>query len=406
VGTYDVAVIGAGIIGSSIACELASAGVSVVVLDRQQPAREASWAAAGMLTPGPDAPESLPLVPLAQESLRLHPGFVAGVEAASGRSCDYATEGTQQVFHGSHAEAERDAFVALHHSLGIEAEPVVVEAARRMEPALGPEARAVAWLPDEATVDPRLLSEATVAAAAQRGAQIRRDCAVSSLARTGERCTGVVAGGERIGAKHVVLAAGAFSGALAPTELAADAAPGGDATTAHEVTQCAPTHPVRGQMVALRSESVRLRRVLRSDRGYLVPRRDGRIIAGSTLEDAGFEKRVTAAGLHQILSAAFELAPSLAGAEVVETWSGLRPGTPDGLPIIGASDVEGLLIATGHYRNGIVLAPVTAKLITQIILHGQVERELAARVEFENFSPLRFLSRKASHAPKSAVASS
>jgi glycine oxidase len=398
VETCDVAIIGGGIIGSSIAFELASGKLRVLVLDQQQPGREASWAAAGMLSASPDSPEAMPLVALAKESLRLYPGFVTEVEESSGRSVDYAREGALQIYHASHDEDERGRFIEQHRLHSLAAEPVSVESAHHMEPALGAATRAAVWLPDEATVDPRSLSEAVLAGAARRGAEIRSGCAVSSLLRDGNRCSGVVAGGEKIAARHVVLAAGAFSRNLAP---AAARNQGNKIRTESQdefMARYAPTHPVRGQMIALRSTSVRLKRVLRSDRGYLVPRRDGRVVAGSTLEDAGFEKRVTAAGLHQILAAALELVPALAGAEVVETWSGLRPGTPDNLPIIGPisgpADVEGLLIATGHYRNGILLAPVTAKLIAEWILHGSVAAERAAQLGLENFSPLRFTAMK------------
>jgi glycine oxidase len=141
-------------------------------------------------------------------------------------------------------------------------------------------------------------------------------------------------------------------------------------------------------MMALRPEGAGLRRVLRSDAGYLVPRRDGRIIAGSTSEEVGFNRRVTPAGMRKIFDAALDLCPGLAGAELVETWSGLRPGTPDDLPILGPTDIDGLLIATGHYRNGILLAPVTARLVRGWITgaHGELDRAA--------YSPLRFANRK------------
>lgn len=141
-------------------------------------------------------------------------------------------------------------------------------------------------------------------------------------------------------------------------------------------------------MIALRPDGARLQRVLRSECGYLVPRRDGRIVAGSTSEEAGYEKRVTPAGVHRILENALELFPALAGAEITETWSGLRPGTPDDLPILGPTDIEGLLIATGHYRNGILLAAVTAELIREWVTTGRTTFDARA------FSPLRFADQK------------
>ena len=165
----------------------------------------------------------------------------------------------------------------------------------------------------------------------------------------------------------------------------------------------APTRPVRGQMVALRNSGKPIRRVLRSERGYIVPRDHAspqKLVAGSTLENAGYEKAVTSGGLEQILGAVNELAPGLACAEILETWCGLRPGTPDQLPILGPTDVEGLVIATGHYRNGILLAPITAKLIAEWITDGKTS------MNWEEFSPLRFLRGKCRSLGKRILANS
>lgn len=145
-----------------------------------------------------------------------------------------------------------------------------------------------------------------------------------------------------------------------------------------------PTRPVRGQLLALRPQNFRLNQVLRSEHGYLVPRADGRIVAGSTIEEAGFEKKVTAEGIVRILHAALAMCPTLSGAELIETWSGLRPGTPDALPILGPADAEGLVVATGHYRNGILLAPITAKLVREWITTGKTHFDAS------RFSPQRF----------------
>jgi len=366
VETFDVAIIGGGIIGGSIAFELARHKLRVVLLDRQQPGLEASWAAAGMLSPPPDSPDAIPLVPLGRASLELYPEFVAAVENASGCEVGYRAEGTIEAIFAGDAERELSTLIALHHGLGLRTEPLRLEEAHGFEPALSREARAAALLPYEASVDNRLLTEAVLAAAAQEGAEIRAGVEVTSLVRETGRCAGVVAGGEKFAAAHVVLAAGCYSGGI------------------EGLARYAPTRPVRGQMLALRSSRVTLRRVLRSARGYIVPRNDARLIVGSTLENAGFEKRLTAGGLAGILSAALELAPDLAGAAVVETWCGLRPDTPDHLPILGPADIEGLVIATGHYRNGILLAPITAKLIREWLTERHTSLPWAA------FSPLRF----------------
>jgi glycine oxidase len=385
VSEFDVAIIGGGLIGSAIAFELAGENLRVLLLDRQQPGREASWAAAGMLSPGPDSAEAAPLVPLAKESFRLYPEFVAAVEQSSGKQTAFTREGTLEVFLAPHGEAERGAMIRRHQQFGLSAEAISIEAARGMESGFGPDLRAAAWLAGEATVDPRLLTGATLAAAERRGVEVRAGCGVTSLLREGSRCTGIVAGGQRIAAKHVVVAAGCYSRDIA------------DANTNELLARYAPTHPVRGQMVALRSRDLRLRHVVRSERGYVVPRGDGRLVAGSTLEDAGFEKNVTPAGLLSILDAAVEMVPGLANAEVIETWAGLRPGSPDNLPILGPTDVEGLLIATGHYRNGILLAPITATLICEWITKGRTAFDAAL------FSPGRFAERSASaHAQRKA----
>lgn len=371
---FDVAIIGAGVIGASAAFELASKKLRVLVLDRQQPGQEASWAAAGMLSPAPDSPRDIPLVPLGRESLKLYPSFLAEIEEASGRSAGYAREGAIEIFPAPHGESLRDHQVTQCRRLEIAAEAISMEAARSWETEIGPAAHAAAWLPEEGTVEPRLLMGAVIAAAQNRGVEFRADCEVTGLLIDDGRCGGIVAGDEKIAAGHVIVAAGCFSSQIArDTEL---------------LSRYAPTRPVRGQMMALRPDGARLQRVIRSERGYLVPRRDGRIVAGSTSEEAGFEKRVTPGGMRRILDNALELVPSLAGAEIVETWSGLRPGTPDDLPILGPTDIEGLLIATGHYRNGILLAAVTAKLVREWVTTGRTS------FDTRTFSPLRFSGRE------------
>jgi len=371
VKTYDVVIVGGGIIGGSIAFELARWNLRVAVLDRQELMHEASWAAAGMLSPAPDNPAAIPLVPLGRASLALYPNFVAAVEEASEMRTGYRTGGALEVLCHGDEERELSTLVALHHGLGLACEPLRLEEAREMEPALGRDARAAAFLPDEASVNTRLLTAAVLAAAETAGTTLCPGMEVTSLAKAGDRCIGVrTAEDETISAQHVVLAAGCW------TSRISEAAP------------YAPTRPVRGQMVALRHAGKPIRRVLRSERGYIVPRDHStpqKLVAGSTLENAGYEKAVTSGGLEQILGAVNELAPSLAGAEIVETWSGLRPGTPDQLPIIGPTDIEGLMIATGHYRNGILLAPVTAKLITEWITEGRT------MLNGEDFNPLRFM---------------
>jgi glycine oxidase len=383
VKTYDVVIVGGGIIGGSVAFDLARRNLRVAVLDRQELMREASWAAAGMLSPAPDCPAAIPLVPLGRASLALYPKFVDAVEDASGLRTGFRTGGAIEVICHGDAERELSTLVALHHGLGLACEPLPLDEARSMDPALGRDARAAALLPDECSVEPRALTSAVLAAAASAGAALCPSFEVSSLAFDGKKCAGVkTSSGEIFYAAQVVLAAGCWSSQIP------------------EAAPYAPTLPVRGQMAALRHGGTPIRHVLRSENGYLVPRgveSPQTVVVGSTIENVGFEKRVTSGGIEKILSAANELAPELAKAEIIETWCGFRPGSPDQLPILGPVDVDGLVFATGHYRNGILLAPVTAKLI------GEWIAERRTSLDWEAFSPLRF---RRANADRSASASS
>jgi glycine oxidase len=371
VNTYDVAIVGGGIIGGSIAFDLAQRGLRVVVLDRQEPMREASWAAAGMLTSAPDCPAAIPLVPLARASLAQYPKFVEAVEDASGLPTRFCSGGAVEVICHGDAERELSTLVALHRGLGLACEPLPLDEARKMEPGIGRDARVAAFLPDECWIEPRALASAVLAAAKSEGAELRSGVQVDSLALDGKKCEGIkISSGEIVHAAEVVLAAGCWSSQISGAAL------------------YAPTVPVRGQMAALRHCGAPIRRVLRSERGYLVPRgaeSPQTVVVGSTLENAGYEKRVTSGGVEKILSAANEMVPGLANAEIIETWCGLRPGTPDQLPILGPADIDGLVFATGHYRNGILLAPITAKLI------GEWISDRRPTIHWEAFSPLRFL---------------
>lgn len=381
--TCDAVIVGGGIIGGSIAFELGRRGLRVVVLDRREPMHEASWAAAGMLSPAPDCPAAIPLVPLGRASLALYPEFVDALEDASGLLAGYRTGGALEVICRGDAERELSTLVALHHGLGLACEPLPLDEARNMEPLLGRDARAAAFLPDECSIEPRALASAVLAAAGSRETEIRPGVEIVSLALDGKRCAGVkTSAGETISSALVVLAAGCWSSQI----LGAAA--------------YAPTLPVRGQMAALRHSGKPIRHVLRSEHGYLVPRgEDGpqTVVVGSTIENAGYEKRVTSGGVEKILSVANALVPELEKAEVIETWCGLRPGTPDQLPVLGPADIDGLVFATGHYRNGILLAPITAKLI------GEWVSERRVSIEWERFSPLRFAR---ANVDRSATASS
>jgi glycine oxidase len=364
--SYDVIVAGGGVIGSAIALELARSDLRVALFDAREPGREASWASAGILSPAPENPGMISTVPIGKASLAMYPEFIAEVEELSGLATGYRAKGTVEALFSRHAREELNTIVALHRGLGLKAEAISANEARELEPALSEELEAAVLRPQEASVDNRLLAKALIEAAKRSGAEIIAGAAVEGIWREGSQCVGAVVNGEKISAKHTIVAAGSFSSQIAGAE------------------EYAPVRPAKGQMVSLRCEAAKIERVLWSERIYVVPRNDGRILCGATVEYVGFDKGVTASGMRANLDAAIQLAPVLAAARIEESWAGLRPDTPDHLPILGPTEVPGLLIATGHFRSGILLTPITAKLIGEFIA-GKTPS-----VDWEKFSPMRF----------------
>jgi glycine oxidase len=364
---FDVAIAGGGLIGGAIALELAREGLRVGVFDRAEPGREASWASAGILSPAPENPGAIPMVPLGKASLALYPEFVAAVEEISGQSAGFRPKGTVEALFSDDAVRQLSTLIALHHGLGLKAEPLRAEDARELEPALSSEVEAAALRPDEASVDNRALTQAVLQAAQSSGAEIFPGHTAEAIWREGGKCAGLQLQSERVSAKWTIVAAGSFSSQI------------------EGVKAYAPVRPAKGQMVALRADGVRIERVLWSERIYLVPRNDGRMLAGATVEYVGFDKHVTAGGVEKILAGAIELAPGLGSAQIEETWAGLRPDSPDHLPILGPTDIDGLLVATGHFRSGVLLTPITARLIREWITLQRVS------VDWERFNPMRFV---------------
>jgi len=372
---FDVAVAGGGLIGASIALELARAGLGVGLFDRQEPGLEASWAGAGILSPAPESAALIALVPLGKASMAIYPEFVRMVEEASGQSTGYRPKGTLQALFSHHAREELSTVIALHHGLGLRAEPLSARDARALEPALSEDLEAGVLRPEEASVDNRALTQAVLEAARRSGVQFFSANGAEAIWREGGRCVGLHLKNEKIEAQWTVIAAGCFSANI------------------QGVAPYAPVRPAKGQMVALRADDLRIERVLWSEKIYLVPRNDGRILAGATVEYTGFEKGLTAGGLEKILAGAIELSPGLAGSRVEETWAGLRPDSPDHLPILGPTDIDGLLIATGHFRGGILLTPISARLVREWVTAQRVT------VDWDRFSPMRFESASAHRAP-------
>ncbi|HEX2103207.1 MAG TPA: glycine oxidase ThiO [Solirubrobacteraceae bacterium] len=343
---FDVIVVGGGLIGLAVAWRARARGRRVCVLERDALGHGTSNVAAGMLAPisEADAGERA-LLRLGLRSARRWPAFAAELEEASGLHVDYRPQGTLLVAR-DRDEAEwlqRELELRARFALG--AERLLPSQARRLEPALAPTLRLALDVPDDHAVDPRLTVAALVRAAEHAGVVLRPGAEVTGTEPAGVR----LAGGERVAAEQVVVAAGPWSGALPVPE---------DARV--------PVRPVKGQSLRLRDPSGPglVERVVRWDGGYLVPRSDGRYVLGATVEEQGFDTSITAGAVHDLLRDGAELVPGVLELEVEELIAGLRPGTPDNVPIIGRSPAApGLVWATGHYRNGALLAPVTADLV-------------------------------------------
>lgn len=270
--SHDAIVVGAGLIGSAISLRLAQEGLRVALLEKSEPGREASWAGAGMLSPAPDSSTAIPLVPFGRASLNLYPRFVAEIEEISGRRMGYRNDGAIELLFSTDAERELSTLIALHHALGLPTEPLPLDEAAKLEPALTRRAQAAAYFPYEACVDNRALVEALLAAASIAGAELFPATPVRKIVIDSGRCTGVCAeNGTVFAAQEIIVAAGAFSGLL------------------EGIVPRVPTRPIRGQMLALKSQ-LPVRHVVRCEHGYIVPRDSAvpqRMVTGSTLEDAG-----------------------------------------------------------------------------------------------------------------------
>ncbi len=366
-------VIGAGVIGLGIAWRLAQAGCAVTVYDRGEAGRGASWAAAGMLAAAVETePGEETLLGLTLESQRLWPDFAREVEAAAGISIGYRDEGTIVVAL-TRDDAEQLRFTyEFQKGLGLDIEWLSGAETRRREPHLRPGIPGAVLSPRDHQVENRALARALAVAAKQAGATVHEQCAVREIEFSGERVRGVVSARGRDPADVVVLAAGAWSREIGGI-------PAG---------YLPPVRPIKGQMLALRMDRAAplLRHVVWLPRGYLVPRQDGRLVIGGTVEERGFDDTVTAGGLLALIEGAWRAMPAIEELPVAETWVGFRPGSRDDAPMLGPSGIDGLVIATGHHRNGILLTPVTVRAISTYILTGRLPDGLRP------FTPERFSS--------------
>lgn len=350
-----VVVIGGGVIGLSVAWRAAQRGLRVTVAD-PAPGRGASHVAAGMLTPVAEAKYAESgLAVLGLESLARYPAFTAELTELTGQPTGFRLTGTLQVGYDADDLSELDEQRELQESLGRPVRPLTGRECRSLEPMLDPSIRGGLLVAGDGSVDPRLLTSALLAAAASAGAELTGQQVTDVLSEDG-RAGGVrLADGTRVEADQVVLAAGWSSGGLGGL-------PDGVAP---------PVRPVKGQILRLRGEEPLLcrsiRAVVRGSSVYLVPRKDGELVIGATQEELGANVQVTAGAVWELLRDARALLPGLTEMEFTEAIAGLRPGTPDNAPVLGPSGLSGLVLATGHFRNGVLLAPVTADIIAEYL---------------------------------------
>lgn len=361
-------VVGGGVIGCATAYELAKAGCAVTLFEREVPGAEASAAAAGMLAPlGESA--APPFAQLALASWRLYPGVAEELRQRTGIDVEHVTRGTIYPLHTARdvrrAQARAEGFPGTE--LGVEAWDA--GEIREREPALSPAVRGAMFVRGDHWVNNQRLVVAYAQAAVSAGVWVRSGAAVTRVVIEDGRARGVVSGGERFDGDLVVVAAGAWTGELL-------------ATAGIQL----PVEPQRGQMLALVHVPPVVTYCIHGADVYMVPRPSGELLIGATVERVGFQRAVTADGIARLLRAALELVPALGGLSISRTWYGFRPWAPDGLPMLGPwPGVAGLWVATAHFRHGILLAPITAALLTEWVLQGRTSQPVEA------FRPDRFV---------------
>jgi glycine oxidase len=369
----DVLIIGGGLIGLSIARELHKSGVRrITLVEKSICGSESSWAAAGMLGPQAEAEETGPFFDLCCASRHLYPAFAAKLLDETGVNVELDRAGTLYLAFTDDDVREVHRRLKWQHKAGLPVEHFSAEETRRAEPFVSPDVRGALFFPDDWQVENRKLCAALKRYSQLNGIKIRENTLVERLIIENGRVVGAETATERIAAGQTVLATGAWTSII---KL-------GLADMPFEVA------PVRGQMIAFHSDKRLFKHVIYSCRGYIVPRLDGWILAGSTSENTGFDKSVTEAATASLRDAACEIAQHLTSLDIDDRWAGLRPHASDGLPILGPIDgIDSLIIATAHYRNGILLAPLTAKLVAENLV-SKKDSEY-----FRIFAPGRFARR-------------
>lgn len=347
--TADVAVVGGGIVGLACAWELRQRGLRVTLIERGRPARESTWAAAGIIAAHHYGAGPGPLFDLLRRSLASYPGFLEQVKADA---VDWSADGILAVARTDEDVAELTSRVSWLIDAGYPAELLTPWELRALEPSCTGPFEAAALFPGDASLDPRPLAAALEQAVRSEDVEVLTDSPVTSIQVTGSRATGVCLRDRSVAASAVILAAGAWCAGLAPDFRL-------------------PVRPCKGQMCAVRAEGPR--RAINFPEGVIVSRADGRVALGATQEDVGFDSHIDADAIRQVHGDAAALVPGLSDAEIVETWMGFRPQSADGFPVIGPTPVEGLIVATGHFTKGIALAPVTAELVADLVCDGRMD---------------------------------
>jgi len=367
--TANVAIIGGGVIGLAVARALALRGVrDVLIIERANLGAEASSAAAGMLAPQAEADSADDFFRLCCQSRDLYPTFALSLNEETGIDIELETSGTLYLAFSEEDERELAERFEWQARAGLEVERLSAESARMIEPCISADVRAALRFPLDTQIENRRLISALAAANEALGVGVLTGVSVESLNIKRNCVAGIETSRGFIACEKVVIAGGAWT-----TQILNEALPN------------PRIEPVRGQMVSFDATPQIARHVIYSPRGYIVPRRDGRLLAGSTSEHAGFDKRVTAAGVQSIVTSALEISPSIAALPLTSSWAGLRPRAADGLPVLGpCAEIAGVFYATGHYRNGILLTPITGELLASAIVDEEISPPL------QIFSPDRF----------------
>lgn len=365
----DVVVVGGGIIGMSIAWELARRDRDVLVLERDRLGHGTTWLGAGMLAASAELGfEEWELYQLSSHSSRLWPEFAAALEEDGGASVDYRTEGTFMVADDRDSAAALRRLYDFQVKCGLDVQWMTGAEALDREPFLAPRLSGAIFCPNDHQADNRHIVAALNSALKRRQVTVREGCPIRSVVPDIAQPAAVTIDGERIVGRRIVIAAGTWSreiDGLAPFEP--------------------PVRPVKGQMVELTIEPpFDLRHVVRGPSAYLAPKSDRRLLLGATSEEMGFDTSVTGGGLFRLLEGGWEIVPGIYDLKVSDTWAGLRPASRDHEPILGPSGLPGIDYATGHYRHGVILAPITAKLMADYLTGGETPKEMRP------FLPQRF----------------